>query len=255
MAKPTMAFVVAIIFFCAASAVVEATTVINISPTNTNWKATLTQAFAPGTTVNIAAGTYTHTGRFYLQLFGTSTQPIRIVDGANAMEVDGSNFALMNIKLKQGSLGLRLGVSKPMSNVLIQNVEVFNTQGTALTLNTAQSPIAVHKNITISKCVLHDTNYGVAAGSQTGECLYFGSAPSCSGSCPSCTCSPSGAYVVDSKIQNNLCYNTLQAKPGWGSGFQVKGGSNGVKIVDNSCFDVLGPCILTYATSYTGLEK
>jgi len=61
----------------------------------------LTQAFAPGTIVNLAAGTYSHSGRFYLQLAGTSTNPIQIIgpasgaaiflqtnpSGANAMEV------------------------------------------------------------------------------------------------------------------------------------------------------------------------
>eukprot|EP01102_Stenamoeba_stenopodia_P005099 TRINITY_DN1560_c0_g1_i1.p1 TRINITY_DN1560_c0_g1~~TRINITY_DN1560_c0_g1_i1.p1 ORF type:complete len:167 (+),score=34.83 TRINITY_DN1560_c0_g1_i1:207-707(+) len=82
--------------------------------------------------------------------------------------------------------------------------------------------------------------------------MYLGSAPSCTGTCPSCTCKPSGAYITNSRIQNNLCYNTLQAKPGWGSGFQIKGGSNGVVITDNACYDTLGPCILTYATSYSG---
>jgi len=41
---------------------------------------------------------------------------------------DGSNFELKNFKLKQGSLGLRLGVSKPMTNALINYVEVFNTR-------------------------------------------------------------------------------------------------------------------------------
>eukprot|EP01102_Stenamoeba_stenopodia_P005102 TRINITY_DN1560_c0_g2_i2.p1 TRINITY_DN1560_c0_g2~~TRINITY_DN1560_c0_g2_i2.p1 ORF type:complete len:476 (+),score=130.50 TRINITY_DN1560_c0_g2_i2:96-1523(+) len=261
-----LAVLVIALFICASTVVsASSSSVISISPSDPNWKSTLTgQTIAPGTTVKLAAGTYTHSGRFYLQLDGTTKKPITIIgpsdgsaifvqtnpNGANALEVDGSNFALKNFKLQQGSLGLRLGVSKSMSNVLIENVEVFNTQGTALTLNTAQNPIAVHKNITIKQCVFHDTNYGVSTGSQTGECMYLGAAPSCSGSCPSCTCSPSGAYVVDSVVQNNLCYNTMQAKRGWGSGFQIKGGSNGVLIVDNTCYNTLGPCILTYSSSY-----
>jgi len=64
----------------------------------------LTQAFAADTVVRLASGTYSHSGRFYLQLFGTTKAPIRIIgpddgsavfvqnnpSGANAMEVGES---------------------------------------------------------------------------------------------------------------------------------------------------------------------
>ena len=66
--------------------------------------------------------------------------------------------------------------------------------------------------------------YGVAQGSETGECMYLGSYPSCSGSCPGCTCTADSVFR-SGVVAGNLCVNTTLAMPGWGSGIQLKGRS------------------------------
>lgn len=143
-----------------------------IYPNNTNWQSILTTPQSPGSILTFRAGTYISSSRVYLQLNGALTNPViirgypgeRIVffqsnpSGANGMEVDGSNFVLDNFVIQQGSEGLRLGPSNNVTNAVIQNLEIYQTQGSALTCN---FPSRDYFNITISGCYIHDTCYGV----------------------------------------------------------------------------------------------
>jgi len=235
-----------------------------IYPNNTNWLSILTTPQSPGSILTFRAGTYTSSSRVYLQLNGALTNPViirgypgeRIVffqsnpNGANGMEVDGSNFVLDNFVIQQGSEGLRLGPSNNVANAVIQNLEIYQTQSSALTCN---FPSRDYFNITISGCYIHDTCYGVSPGTQTGECMYLGTVASCSGTCPNCVCTANTVFR-SGLVEGNLCVNTTLAQSGFGSGIQLKPGSTNNIIQNNVLMDTLGPGILTYGWNFSNVQ-
>ena len=85
-----------------------------IYPNNSNWLSILSTTQTAGSILTFRAGTYTASSRVGLILNGSPNQPViirgypgeRVVflqqnpNGANAMEVDGSNFMLQNFVLE-----------------------------------------------------------------------------------------------------------------------------------------------------------
>lgn len=60
---------------------------------------------------------------------------------------------------QQGSIGLRLAVTASTTGAVLDGLEIFNSQSTAVSCN--QNDCI---NVTIRNCIIHDTCYGVPVG-------------------------------------------------------------------------------------------
>jgi len=201
-----------------------------------NWIATL-QGLKAGDTLTFTAGTYTVTSKLSVSLAGTAAAPIVISgeDGAviqrgnaNQNIIDfgsGSYFTIQNLEFIGGSKGLRFGETGNVTNALLLGNKVHGTATTAITFNDVGK---TYSNITLRSNEIYDT------GKSESECLYMG--------CNQNACTAS--YCI---IENNYCHDTLDATAGsYGSGLQVKTGSNNNILRNNVMVDTRGPGILIY---------
>ncbi|ELR22027.1 uncharacterized protein ACA1_157590 [Acanthamoeba castellanii str. Neff] len=212
-------------------------------PDNAGWSTTLSSLQA-GDTAIFAAGTYTLTGYYALNLAGTAAAPI-VVKGAgagqtiirqqstvqNIVNMVGQYFSFYNMSFTGGSRGVRLG-PQSASYVTFEGVQIYHTQATAFSANDAG---AVYSNLVLRRMEVYDT------GSETGECFYLG-------------CNNDACQVRDSLVELNYCHDTATAQAGYGSGIQLKTGSYRNIIRDNVIYNTGAPGILIYDDYQRGVN-
>lgn len=196
-------------------------------------------ALQPGDELVLADGDYTLSGRFGVNVSGTSAAPIliRAADNArphfhrpeanqNIWDLTVSWVTIRGLAFSGGSAGLRVEAA---DNFTIEDCEVFETADVALRFNDGGQNYA---NITIQRNHIHDTH-------GTGEGMYLG-------------CNNNGCQMSNSLIAHNYVHNMDADDILQGDGIELKEGSYGNTIRDNVIHDTNYPCILTYSTVGNG---
>jgi len=215
----------------------------NYGPTNA-WKSLVTSGLQPGDILNLAAGTYSVSGRWGATLQGTVSNPIVIrrapsatgvvnfvrQDTQNIIDISNSyNFRFENIQFSMGSgcpngcRGIRLGPGN-VYNAIFDSLTISKPSASGFNANDAG---ASYYNITLKNSIIRDT-------SATGECVYVG-------------CNQDACQFYNSLIDRNYCFNTLATTSSQvGSGIQVKTGSYNNIISNNVVYKTKGVGILLY---------
>jgi hypothetical protein len=189
----------------------------------------------PGDILRVGGGTWSSAGAFRIDVRGTAAAPIRVVakDGEtpiltrpdasqNALEIGTGGgarcFLLRGFEITGGSIALRL---HDCQNVWIDQCHVHDCPENAITANS--------HDVT----QLHFTRNEVHSTGGTGEGFYIGA--------------NDGAKVASRcVIAMNHVYDTGGFQ---GDGIEVKQGSWGNWIVENTVHDTNYPCILVYGTN------
>jgi len=192
------------------------------------------KALQPGDRLEVGTGTWSVDAYFNLNLQGTAANPIWVVAQSGAVPVItrpdqnqntlnlGSGglceyFCLRGIEITGGDYGLRLYNCR---NVWIDQCEVHHTGAGAITANTVPT-----ESLYLTRNEVHDTG-------GLGEGFYIGGNYG----------NPVARYCV---IALNHVYNTGGSQ---GDGIELKQGSYGNWIAENTVHDTNYPCILVYGT-------
>lgn len=182
-----------------------------------------------GDEVLIHSGTYKTPGRYELRLAGTATAPIVIrgvagearpvIVGApsqNVIDISGSHFELSHIEIRGGSHGLRLG---DVDHATLADLDVHDLVNVGISCNRAGT---VCDAVVIRDSKIYDTGHD-----GTGEGIYVG--------CQSADC-----VFKHGEIEGNAIHDTGRQK---GDGIQIKPGSYGNAVRDNTVYRTTFPAI------------
>lgn len=195
------------------------------------------KALRPGDQLELGGGRYEMVGFWNISLAGQPGSPIRIVarpgerveifrksTAYNLLDVGTPSHGparfleISGIVFSGGSIGIRLHRCR---NIWIDRCEIQQTDGPALTANTAPTSA-----LFLTRNLIHHT-----AG--TGEGLYLGA--------------HDGKSVMSRSV---IALNRIHHCGGsQGDGIEVKQGSWGNRIVGNDVRDTRGPCLILYGTA------
>ncbi len=187
-------------------------------------------ALQPGDRLEISDGTWSIASKFSPSASGTANDPIWIVaaDGAtpiitrpdenqNVMNPQGSYMAFRGLEITGGSAGIKLGSA---DNIWIDECEIHHLGEAGIAANSEDTSA-----LYITRNHIHHT-------SGYGEGMYLGA--------------NNGAVIMsESVIAQNLVHDTDGLQ---GDGIEVKQGSWGNWIAENTIYDANYPCLLVYGT-------
>ncbi len=193
-----------------------------------------------GDSLLLDSGTYSLTGYFELDLFGTSSLPI-VIEAApgqhpninfvgtsqNIININNSTFLTLDgIEFTGGSRGLRFDGG---SDVTVQNCVVHGTDANAIAANDDGEDYARFKFI-------HNEIYDTG---DTGEGFYLG-------------CNGDACRIHDSLVANNYIHDLNGARISQGDGIEIKKGSYANVVRDNVIHDTNYPGITMYDVNGNG---
>jgi hypothetical protein len=192
------------------------------------------EGLVPGDRLEIGSGTYSVSRLWDLTVSGTAAAPIWIVAGKDAKVIttrpdDRQNvlnvgqgkpvgyLCLRGLEFTGGSHGIRLGRCR---NVWIDQCHIHHTQEVCLSANSADT-----HHLYLTRNTVHD-------GNGTAEGMYLGG-------------NNGDVIMSESVIALNHVYNCRGIQ---GDGIEVKQGSWGNLIAENTIHDCNYPCITVYGT-------
>ncbi len=193
------------------------------------------EALLPGDRLEIGTGTYSVNRLWDLSISGTADAPIWIVADRDAKVIITRPDARQNVlnvghrkpveylclrglEFTGGSHGIRLGQCR---NVWIDQCHIHHTQEVCLSANSADT-----HQLYLTRNTIHD-------GNGTAEGMYLGG-------------NHGDVIMSESVIALNHVYNCRGSQ---GDGIEVKQGSWGNLIAENTVHDCNYPCITVYGTS------
>ncbi|MCF6228503.1 MAG: hypothetical protein L3J82_07590 [Planctomycetes bacterium] len=205
---------------------------------NSNALETAINALNPGDKLEIGAGTWTFTSKFTIDIAGTASAPIWIYAASGQtviidMAITTQNICnigesstteyvvIQDIEFTGGSIGIRF---YDCNNFWFNQNEIHGTADAALTTNTADTSYMY-----ITRNEIYDTD-------GTGEGMYLGA-------------NNSAQVMSNSIIALNYVHDIQPTgASAQGDGIELKQGSWGNIIAENTVHDTRYPCILVYGT-------
>ncbi len=216
-------------------------------------------SLGPGDELVVHEGVYCQTGRRFIQLNGTETQPIVIrgADGEampvitrldaptepqsqNGIEIAGSHFTLRGLHFERGDIGLR--IMGGTHHVTIEDCEISHTANNAIAMNSGDTD-----SIDIRRNHIHHTGLlDSAYGTTEGEGMYVG-------------CNNAGCIASNHVIEWNYIHDLRGTSGGGNDGIEVKYGSYGNVIRDNVIHSTdIGtayPCVFVYGVRDQDIDR
>lgn len=193
------------------------------------------QSLQAGDELVIHEGTYDVPGYVNVVLPGTVDAPIVIrgADGEaaviqgipeqNAINIEGTYYTFRDLEIVGGSHGVRVGTS---AHATFENLVIRDSGDVGISCN---RPMNSYEDLAIRRVHIHDT--GLDGG--PGECMYLG-------------CNDGACKMWDSRIEWNLCHDTMAGTQG--DGIELKTGSYNNAIRHNVIYNVNYPGITAYGT-------
>ncbi len=192
-------------------------------------------ALQPGDRLEVGGGTWSIASKFSPAADGTALAPIWVVaqDGEtpvitrpdgnqNVMNPEGDYTCFRGLEFTGGSAGIKFGAV--VDNVWIDQCHIHDVGETGIAANSADS-----SHLYITRNHIHDTG-------GYGEGMYLGA--------------NNGAVIMsESVIAQNWVHDTDGPGVLQGDGIEIKQGSWGNWVVENTVHDTKYPCLLLYGTN------